>query len=97
MASVYSSRERILCALWHSEPDHVSLWNLWRKQVLPFSFQDEYKRVDAALNLGLDDSLLLKPPEPREDELVLDSWIYPAKMSIDLPKRKFLTAISPLN
>jgi len=80
---VYSSRERILCTLKHSEPDHVPLWNLWRKQDLPFSFQDEYKRVEAILNLGLDDSLLLKPPGPREDELVLDSWIYPTGMSID--------------
>lgn len=77
--STYSSRERIFCTLSHNEPDHVPLWNLWRKEDLPFSYKDERQRVNAVVEMGLDDSVLLKPPGPREDDLVLDSWIYPVK------------------
>ena len=79
---MYTSAERIICTLSHNEPDRVPLWNLWRKQDLPFPFQDERQRVEAVLKMGLDDSLLLKPPGPREDDLVLDSWIYPVKTRI---------------
>jgi len=86
---VYSSRERILCTLSHNEPDRVPLWNLWRKEDLPFSFRDEYQRVEATLKMGLDDSVLLKPPGPREDDLVLHSWIYPVKMRVYCEARSF--------
>ena len=80
--SVFSSRERILCVLSHDEPDHVPLWNLWRKEDLPFSYRDERQRVQAVLEMGLDDSVLLEPPGPREDDLVIDSWIHPVKIRV---------------
>jgi len=86
---MHTSAERIICTLSHNEPDRVPLWNLWRKQDLPFSFQDERQRVEAVLKMGLDDSLLLKPPGPREDDLVLDSWIYPVKTRIYCEGRNF--------
>ena len=77
-----TSRERILCTLSHNEPDHVPLWNLWRKKDLPFPIKDQRKRVEAVLELGLDDSVLLKPPGPGEDDLVAESWIHPAKTNV---------------
>ncbi len=70
--SSYSSRERLLCALSHSEPDRVPLWCLWRGDAkgMPFSSGDELSRLDAVLAMGMDDTLLLRPPGPREDELM---------------------------
>ena len=80
--SQLSSRERILCTLSHKEPDHVPLWNLWRKKDLPFSFRDECKRVEAVLKLGLDDSVLIVPPGPSEDELIADTLVHPVKTAV---------------
>jgi len=70
--SELSSRERILCTLLHKEPDHVPLWNLWLKKDLPFPFRDQRKRVEAVLKLDLDDSILVTPLGPGEDELITD-------------------------
>ncbi len=74
-----SSRERILTAMRHQEPDRVPLWNLWRRQDTAFSYDDEIGRVEAVLEMGLDDTVLLKPPGPREEQLVQPAWIHPAE------------------
>ena len=62
MRSTMSSRERLLCALRHEEPDHVPLWNLWRMSDPPFACSNQTERVEGVLALGLDDTLLLEPP-----------------------------------
>lgn len=80
MRKKMSSRERILCALAHDEPDHIPLWNLWRRRgtVLDFhntgSAAHSVERVRAVLDMGLDDTLLLEAPGPREDSVFTSGW-----------------------
>lgn len=68
----------------HQEPDHVPLWCLWRgawsgdvTATMPIPIADQCRRVEAVLAMGLDDTLLLKPPGPREDEVARPEWLAP--------------------
>ncbi len=62
MPTILSSRERLLCAMRHEEPDHVPLWNLWRMKEPPFTYRTQTERAQAVIGLGMDDTLLLEPP-----------------------------------
>lgn len=62
MPTMLSSRERLLCAMRHEEPDHVPLWNLWRMKEPPFTYRTQTERAQAVIGLGMDDTLLLEPP-----------------------------------
>lgn len=83
-----SSKERMLLALSGREPDYIPLWCLWRRRgsVLDFTntgpISDSIKRVQAALELGVDDTLLLEPPGPREDTIIDTNW--PGIIGVDL-------------
>ena len=78
MATQLSSRERLLCAINHQEPDHVPLWNLWSHQEnLPFSWQNPIERVEKVLGMGLDDTLLLRPPGPGENDILVEALMAP--------------------
>lgn len=78
MKTFLSSRERLLCSFRHEQPDHVPLWLLWRNNGMSFNCLDEIGRVEASLEMGVDDSVLLHPPGPREDDLVTNALLAPA-------------------
>lgn len=62
MKTTMSSRERLLAAMALQEPDHVPLYCLWNHDRDPFNRRDCRKRIDATLELGLDDTLWLHGP-----------------------------------
>ena len=57
-----SSRERLLAAIGHKEPDHVPLWSLWWPDSQLVSFRSSIERTERLLDLGLDDTLRLEVP-----------------------------------
>jgi hypothetical protein len=61
-----TSRERLLAAVACQTVDHIPLllrfWPLGGKDTIPFEWRDQIKRVEYALERGLDDTLLLQPP-----------------------------------
>ena len=57
-----TSKERLQTAIDLGEPDHVPLWCLWSHERDPFNRRDDLARVDAVLDLGMDDTLWLNAP-----------------------------------
>ena len=82
MKVTMSSRERLLTAIRSEEPDHVPLWNLWSHLGKPdraplwslFIPKDDRARVQAVLELGMDDTVSLTPPNRMAPEVTTRSW-----------------------
>jgi len=74
MRTTMSSRERLLAAMSLQEPDHVPLWCLWSHARDPFNRKDQRRRLDATLELGIDDTLWLYGPWRVAPEVKIHSW-----------------------
>jgi len=66
MIETLLSRDRLLLAINHSEPDHVPFYlKWWHRAWLSTSqdkWADKFERVEKILSLGLDDSVGFEPP-----------------------------------
>jgi len=66
MTEKLSSRDRLLHAINHREPDHVPLYlKWWHRPYLSTkkdAWKDQLERVEKVLNLGLDDAVGFEPP-----------------------------------
>ena len=63
MGSSMSSRERMLAAIDHQEPDHIPLWFNWQHrptQILDWT--DTVERAEQVLDMGLDETMLINAP-----------------------------------
>ena len=67
MKRSWSSRDRLLAAINNQEPDYVPLWNLWtRRKLSNVTWETIPQRVEAVLDLGMDDTVLLDAPGIRQ-------------------------------
>lgn len=78
MRTTLSSRERLLRAINHKEPDHVPLYLKWWER--PFlaeetqAWQNQFERVDKIIGLGLDDTVGFDVPRPLAREVKVKIW-----------------------
>ncbi|MGQ9513712.1 MAG: uroporphyrinogen decarboxylase family protein [Thermoproteota archaeon] len=87
MRTTLSSRERLLQAINHREPDHIPLYLKWWER--PYlsdksqAWRNQFERVERVLGLGLDDTVGFDVPRPmsrevkvkvRKDKLVGEPW-----------------------
>ena len=77
MKTTMTSRERLTAAMDLAETDHVPLWCLWSYDQDPFNRSDELARVDAVLELGMDDTLWLHAPWRISPEVEVSAWSEP--------------------
>lgn len=77
MKTTLSSRERMLAAMAHQEVDHVPLWCLWSHARDPYNRRDCRRRIEATLELGLDDTLWLHGPWRISPEVKVTTWSEP--------------------
>jgi len=66
MTDEMSSRERLLTAIEHKEPDHVPLYFKWWSRRFLHSpaepWRDQFHRVEESLRMGLDDTVTFEAP-----------------------------------
>jgi len=73
-----SSRDRLLLAINHREPDHVPLclkW--WHRPYLATrddKWRDQFEKVERVLSLGLDDTVGFEPPLFLADDVKIREW-----------------------
>jgi hypothetical protein len=78
MKDTLSSRDRLLLAINHEEPDHVPLYFKWWGR--PFladksqGWTNQFERVDRVLGLGLDDTVGFDVPRPIANEVRVRVW-----------------------
>jgi hypothetical protein len=77
MKTTMSSRERLLAAMALQEPDHVPLYCLWSHERDPFNRKDCRRRIEATLELGLDDTLWLYGPWQIDPAVRVSAWSEP--------------------
>ena len=77
MKTTMTSRERLTAAIALEAPDHVPLWCLWSHDRHPYNRKDERARVEAALALGMDDTLWLHAPWRMAPEVKVSAWSEP--------------------
>ena len=79
------------------EPDHVPLWCLWSHARDPYNRKDDRKRVEALLDLGLDDTLWLYGPWRIHPDVKVTSWAEPVPdEEYDLIHKRFETPAGTL-
>jgi len=78
MRATLTSRDRLLLAINHEEPDHIPLYLKWWER--PFladrgqGWVDQYERVDRMLDLGLDDTVGFDVPRPIAPDVRVRVW-----------------------
>jgi len=78
MRDALTSRDRLLLAINHEEPDHIPLYLKWWER--PFlvdrsqGWEDQFERVDRMLDLGLDDTVGFDVPRPISPDVRVRVW-----------------------
>ncbi len=88
-----TSRERLLAAINHEEPDYIPLWFNWhykRTQVL--EWDDIVDRADRVLDMGLDDTMLVNVPLSTDPSVTSRTWVdHPADSRYPLIHKEWQT------
>ncbi len=73
-----SSRDRLLQAINHSEPDHVPLYLKWWHRPyltnMDDRWQNQFERAEKVLSHGLDDAIGFEPPLFFSNDVKIKSW-----------------------
>jgi len=78
MRATLTSRDRLLLAINHEEPDHIPLYLKWWER--PFladkirGWGNQFERVDRVLDLGLDDTVGFDVPRPISTDVRVRVW-----------------------
>lgn len=78
LRTALSSRDRLLMAMDHEEPDHIPLYLKWWER--PFlsdknhAWRNQFERVERLLDLGLDDTVGFDVPRPMSQDLKVKVW-----------------------
>jgi uroporphyrinogen-III decarboxylase len=93
MAERLSSRERMLAAINHQEPDYVPLWfNWYYKDTQILQWDDIVDRAERVLAMGLDDTIRIDVPESVHPETSTRVWVeHPADSRYPLIHKEYYT------
>jgi hypothetical protein len=93
MAAGLSSRERMLAAINHVEPDYVPLWFNWHyKDTQILQWDDIVDRAERVLAMGLDDTIRIDVPESVHPETSTRVWVeHPADSRYPLIHKEYYT------
>jgi hypothetical protein len=78
MRAKLSSRDRMLQAINHREPDHIPLYLKWWER--PFlsdksqGWRNQFERADSVLHLGLEDTVGFDVPRPMSEDVKMRVW-----------------------
>jgi uroporphyrinogen decarboxylase len=76
MRDELSSRERMLAAIDHREPDHIPLWFNWHyEHTQLLDWDDTVDRVEAVLDMGLDDTMRINAPLSIHPDVRSRVWV----------------------
>jgi len=78
MKTTMTSRDRLLAAMDLQETDHIPLYCLWSHGRDPFNRKNHLRRIEATLDLGIDDTLWIHGPWRVHADVREETWTEPA-------------------